>query len=128
MINQSDSKKRGKASREKGKRSEIELMHILRDFYGYPVRRGYVFQHESDLVGLEGIHVEVKRVEKLNLHKAMEQAVEESKKRKDGLPTVFHRKDREGWLVTMRLEDWMDLYGSWADKEKDDGSGEDNIL
>ena len=104
---------KGKYSREKGKRNELSLMHTLRDTYGYPVRRGYVFQHESDLVGLEGIHVECKAVERLNIHKAMEQATEEAAKRNDGIPTVFHKRNRGEWLVTMKLTDWIDLYGAW---------------
>lgn len=113
MIKQSDNRKRGKAARNKGANAERELAGILRGWYGYDVHRGKVFYHESDLVGLDGIHPEVKRVEKLNVSKAMEQAIEETKKRGDGLPTVFHRRDHGEWLVTMRLEDWMDLYGAW---------------
>lgn len=107
---------KGKSARDKGARGERELAHTLRDTYGYPVRRGYVFQGESDLVGLEGIHVEAKRQERLNLSKAMEQATAEAKKRNDGIPTVFHKKNREEWLVTMKLTDWIDLYGAWADE------------
>jgi hypothetical protein len=30
------------------------------------------------------------------------------------MPAVFHRKDGEGWMVTMSLEDWMELYGEWV--------------
>lgn len=45
----------------------------------------------------------------------MQQAREDSKKRGDGLPAVFQKKDRSGWLVTMDLSDWMDLYGAWRD-------------
>jgi hypothetical protein len=110
-----DKKKQGKASREKGKRYELELMHYFRDGYGYDVRRGYVFQHESDLVGLLGVHCEVKAVERLNIWTAYEQAVREAQKRSDGVPVVFHHKSRKGWLVTMGIEDWMDLYGAWRD-------------
>lgn len=109
--------RKGKASREKGARGERELANILRDTYGYPVRRGYVFQGESDLVGLEGIHVEVKRKETFNAYTSMEQAIKEAEKRQDGVPTVFHRRDGKDWLVVMRLEDWVDLYGAWADEE-----------
>lgn len=29
----------------------------------------------------------------------------------DEKPTVFHRKNNCGWLVTMRFEDFMELYG-----------------
>lgn len=108
-----DKSKQGKMARNKGARGELELSHIIRDQWGYDVHRGKVFYGESDLIGLDCIHIECKRVEKLNIHKAMQQAITEADKRKDGLPAVFHRKNNEDWLVTMRLEDWMDLYGEW---------------
>ena len=113
----------GKMSQRKGRSGEYELANILRDVYGYEVKRGSVFLHQSDMIGLMGIHPEVKRVEHLNIHTAMEQAKEEAKKRKDGLPTVFHRRNRTEWLVTMRLEDWIDLYGAWNDEEDTETDG-----
>ena len=115
MIKQDDKKKRGKAARNKGAAAERELAALIRDTWGYEVRRGMVFYHESDIVGLDGIHMEVKRQERLNVYEAIKQAIAEAGKRKDGIPAVFHRRDREGWLVTMRLEDWIDLYGEWRD-------------
>ena len=114
-----DPHKQGKASRNKGKNGELEIAHILRDTYGYDTKRGYVFYHQSDVVGLPGIHIEVKRVERLNVSAAMQQSVNEANTKADGIPTLFHRKNREGWLVTMRLEDWMDLYGEWQCQKKD---------
>ena len=27
-----------------------------------------------------------------------------------GLPAVFHRRNRQEWLVTMRLSDWLEMY------------------
>lgn len=113
-----DKQKQGKSSRDKGARYERELVHILRDFYGYPVRRGYVFQHESDLVGLYGVHIECKAVERLNIRTAYEQAVTEASKRGDGAPVVFHHKNREGWMVTLSLEDFMDIYGGFYDAKR----------
>lgn len=115
MINESDPKKRGRASKRKGADAERELAKLFRDMYGYPVRRGRVFDHESDMVGLDGIHPEVKAVERLNVYEAMAQAITEAKIRKDGIPVVFHKRTRSGWHVTMRLEDWADLYGAWRD-------------
>lgn len=117
-----EKQKKGKSARDKGARYELELVHILRDFYGYPVRRGYVFQHESDVIGLQGVHIECKAVERLNIRKAYKQAVEEALERADGVPVVFHHKAREGWLVTMSLEDFMDFYGGWHDTERDGAS------
>lgn len=115
MIRQEDKRKRGKAARNKGADAERELANLLRENWGYEVHRGKVFYGESDLVGLEGIHPEVKRQEHLNIYEAVKQAIREAQKRMEGLPTVFHRRDREDWLVTMRLEDWIDLYGAWRD-------------
>ncbi|MDO5418407.1 MAG: hypothetical protein Q4F29_14515, partial [Lachnospiraceae bacterium] len=58
-----------------------------------------------------GIHIECKRVEKLNLLDAVAQALHDA--RKGELSAVFHRRDRCEWLVTMRMEDWMQLYREW---------------
>lgn len=110
--------KQGKASREKGARGERLLRDYLRSF-GACVRRGYVFCRESDLVGLQGIHIECKFVEKLNVRKAMDQAISEAEKRKDGLPAVFWKVSRKPWLTIMRTEDFMALY-QMARRGKDD--------
>lgn len=103
----------GRMQREKGKKGERELAGILRD-YGYDCRRGQQYcgvSGDADVIGLPGIHIECKRVEKLNLLDAMAQSVHDSK---DGeFPAVFHRRDRSGWLVTMRLEDWVQVYREW---------------
>lgn len=97
-------------SRQKGKRGELELSHKLQD-YGYNTRRGQQYcgaNGDADVVGLPNIHIECKRVENLNIYKAIEQASNDAKENE--MPTVFHRKDRKDWLVTMRLEDWIKLY------------------
>lgn len=119
MIKESDNARRGRASRNKGARSERELAAILND-KGFNVHRGYVFHHQSDIVGLDGIHPEVKRVEKLNIHKAMEQAKEEAEKRQDGKPAVFFRRDRGEWLVCVQLDTFIEMYKAWKGKHEDD--------
>lgn len=109
----------GKKSKDKGARGERELANILKD-YGYETRRGQQFcgaNGDADVVGLPGIHIECKRVERLNIYEAMEQAISDSNA-KDlpysyNIPTVFHRKNGHEWLVTMRLEDWITIYREW---------------
>ena len=32
---------------------------------------------------------------------------------KGNIPIVAHRKNRLGWLVTMRAEDWFTIYREW---------------
>ena len=106
-------------SDRKGKQGERELAKKLRE-YGYDCRRGQ--QHSGiegeDVVGLPGIHVECKRVERLNIYDAVDQAKRDSGKNDlpfgYNLPTVFHRKNRCEWLVTMTLDDWIELYREWA--------------
>ncbi len=98
-------------SRRKGAEGERELSRKLKE-YGYDCRRGQQYcgaNGDADVVGLPGIHIECKRVEKLNLYDAMAQSVKDS--REDEKPAVFHRKNNCEWLVTMRLDDFMKLYG-----------------
>lgn len=100
-------------SREKGKRGELEVAHLLKE-YGYDARRGQQYSGSNgdpDVVGLPGIHLEIKRVEKLNIGEAMRQSVRDARYYEK--PVVMHRKNREPWLVTMLLDDWMELYKEW---------------
>lgn len=100
----------GRTSRNKGAQGERELSKILNEQYGLETHRGYVQFKQSDLIGIPGIHPEVKRVENLNIHKAYAQAVAEAEKREDGEPVVFHRRSREPWMVTMSLDTFMKYY------------------
>ena len=100
-------------SRRKGKEGELSLARKLRE-YGYPCRRSVQYSGangDADVVGLPGIHIECKRVERLNLTEAMKQA------RRDALPgefpVVFHRRNDEPWMVTMPLESWIEIYREW---------------
>ena len=68
------------------------------------------FGEVPDLVGLPGVHIEVKRCEQVRLSEWMKQAERDSQHFKDGLPAVFHRRSREPWRVTMNLADFMRLY------------------
>ena len=64
-------------SRDKGARGEREAASLLRE-YGYDARRGQQFSGangDADVVGLPDIHLEIKRVEKLNI---------------DVVPRLFH--------------------------------------
>lgn len=97
-------------SRRKGCNGEREIAKILRG-YGYDARRGQQYSGangDADVVGLPGVHIEVKRVEALNIDKAMEQAERDA--RTGEIPTVWHRKNGKEWKVTLRLKDFMEMY------------------
>lgn len=105
----------GKFSRNKGKRGEQELATKLKGlgFDGAYRSQQYCGSAVSaDLLGVPGVHVEVKRCESLSLYKAYEQA-----KRDTGdsgyIPTLFHRRNGKPWLVVLSLEDWAKLYQSY---------------
>lgn len=101
----------GRSSQAKGRRAEIELCRVLQG-YGIPAEPGVAVSYGStpDVTGVSGIHCEIKRRENVNLSAALEQARRDAERFGDGLPAVFHRRNREGWRVTMALPDWLELY------------------
>ena len=101
----------GRSSQRKGRDGELELARVFQE-YGYDVQPGRAQScgEVPDLVGLLGIHIECKRNERLNVWEAMAQATRDAEKFQDGATAVFHRRNRHGWLVTMRLPDWMEMY------------------
>ena len=108
----------GKASRDKGKRGELEVAHIMQS-YGYDARRGQQFsglQGDADVVGVPGLHLEIKRVKTLRLDDAMEQSIRDA--REGEIPVVIHRKDKQPWRITLGLEDFMQFYMAW-ERSKD---------
>lgn len=97
-------------SRKKGKMGELELAKELRK-YGFEARRGQQYcggNGDADVIGVPGLHLEVKRVERLNVEKALQQAERDSQEGK--IPVVMHRANHEKWKVTMRLDDFMKIY------------------
>ncbi len=109
-------------SKQKGARGERELAKVLRA-HGFKTRRGQQYcgaNGDADVVGLPNIHIECKRVERLNLYDAMAQAKSDAKQ--DEIPVVMHRKDKCDWLVTMSLDDFIEIY-----KESDYCEGGDAV-
>ena len=104
-------------SKAKGAKGERELASKLKE-YGYNCRRGQQYNglEGEDVVGLDYIHCEVKRVQALNLDEAMEQAKRDSKDNQ--MPAVFHRKNNKKWKVTMELNDWIKLYNEYYSSMK----------
>lgn len=103
-------------SKRKGGAGERELAGILKE-HGFDTRRGHQFNgqtDEADVIGLPGIHIECKRVENLNIYKALEQSIRDA--RPGETPVVMHRRNRDQWKVTMLLEDWLKMYGGNNDK------------
>lgn len=91
--------------RRKGADAEREVAQLL-TAAGFPcVRTGRNGVTADDLQhSLAGVHLEVKRRERLNVSEAMEQAIRDAGVRS---PVVIHRRSREPWLATVLLSDLL---------------------
>lgn len=104
-------------SREKGKRGERELAQVLRE-HGFDAHRGQQYKggaDSPDVTGLPGIHIECKRVERLDLMSAYEQSFRDAAGGE--IPIVAHKRNREPWFVTLALEDFLKIYGGSHDND-----------
>ena len=107
----------GKMQRDKGARFEREVAGLFKD-YGYNSFRTAQYCGKSgdaaDVEGVPGIHIECKHCEKMHLYDWIAQAIRDSRAEgKDNKPVVIHKANYRDVLVTMRFEDWIDLYREW---------------
>jgi len=86
---------------------------------GFEARRGQQFSGASgdpDVVhNVPNLHIEVKRVEQLQLHKAMVQSGADAPPGK--VPSVWHRKTRQPWYVTMRADHFLRMLIALKDRD-----------
>lgn len=103
----------GRSSQHKGRSAEIELAKIMND-HGIPAEPGAALNYgeEPDIKGIDGIHAEVKRHERIEISAWTKQA-EADALRFGGVPCVFYRRNREPWRVVMPLAAWMEMYQKW---------------
>lgn len=104
-------------SRRKGTAGELEFAALLRAQGYASARRGQQYRgggDSPDVVGVAGVHHEVKRTERLALYNAVDQA------RRDaapggGMPVVAHRCNskprscRGEWLFVLGASDYFEL-------------------
>lgn len=96
--------------KRKGSAGERELCRILTDA-GFPAERndqrlvGGLANPDISAEGLQSFHIEVKRVERLNIHSAMNQAIRDADGEKT--PVVMHRRNGEPWLATLTLKAFL---------------------
>lgn len=94
----------GKASRTKGARGEREVAAIFKaagfDCHRTPNSGGLMFP--GDLIGLEGVHVEVKRAERLCIPQWLKQARDEAPA--GTLPALCFRQSHSEWHVVVPLK------------------------
>ncbi len=102
-------------SKIKGKAGELELAHKFTEL-GLPARRSQQFKGTGDSADVRFIeeelnkflHIECKRNEHVNVEEALRQA--EGDRTPGQVPIVCHRKNRDDWKVTIRLEDFVEMF------------------
>ncbi|MDD5704943.1 MAG: hypothetical protein PHR35_03400 [Kiritimatiellae bacterium] len=98
-------------SKRKGAAGEREAAEKLNEVLGTKFHRGRQYHggpESPDLAGdLPGLHVEVKRCERLSLYKAMAQARRDASV--DQVPAVMHRANGKPWVVAVCVEDLIRL-------------------
>lgn len=98
-------------SRDKGKRGEREAAKAFEKHVGLPLRRTAQVDGglSADLVGADGLHLEVKRRARIAATDFMNQAVRDSENT-DNTPVVLMRQDQHpDWLCVVRLQDLVQL-------------------
>lgn len=120
-------KKKGRASKQKGKRGERVLVNFLKCMTFQSARRtaqcnGKGEGSESDVIcpkELPSLHMEHKQVEKLNIHAAIAQAIGDEKIQSEQhghpkkIPIVSHQRSRCEMLVTLRAEDFFNIAANY---------------
>lgn len=108
----------GKSSQRKGAAGERELAALLAREGYHTKRGGGMYGSSPDVIGLPGVHVECKRVERLNVLSAYQQAARDASSTET--PVLFHRRNRSPWLVTMSLTDWLSYYKTHERKDDEE--------
>lgn len=111
-------------SKQKGKTGELELVHKLKDL-GFDCERSQQYKgntnndDDADIVGIEGLHIECKRNEKLNVENALQQAERDNGDDSEKIPVVMWRRNRELWKATLRLDKFMEIFQEYLKNKKD---------
>ena len=96
-------------SKKKGSNGERELLRLLEPYEAERHEQRYIGglgnPDISFVLGGTLFHCECKRVERLNIHAAFAQASRDAQG--GAVPVVAHRRNREPWLVTMKLDDFL---------------------
>ena len=100
MVN---SIRKGKA----GEREAAKAIQEVLDLFPGSLRRSQQYSGKgdssADVIGLPGVHLEIKRTEKFKLYSSLDQAHRDAKN--DNVPVVIHRQNKRDWVVVLKLDD-----------------------
>lgn len=112
-------------SKQKGKRGELEVAHILKENGFENARRTAQYcgntGDASDVVGLDGFHIEIKRCETIKIMDWIRQAERDHKA--EEIPLVVFRKSHDDWYAVLKFTSLLELIKT---EKSDRFSGGDN--
>ena len=97
------------SSNSKGKGGEREIARIYRE-HGFDAVRTPLsggMRWKGDLIGVPGVHVEVKRCERAQIWDWIKQAEKDCER--GDIPAVHFRRNRSDWYVSVPLEAFIEL-------------------
>ena len=107
---------RGRGARTKGAAFERELAKYFTENTKLTAKRGIGQTRsggsEVSDVDMPIIHVEAKRHKRCNIKAALRQAIDDANIN-GKIPVAITRDDRADILVTMKLDDWIDMFNSF---------------
>lgn len=107
-------------SRQKGKRGELDLVEALRTAGYANARRSAQYCGNTgdapDIVGVDDLHIECKRVEGFRDEVSLQQAEHDA--RKSEIPVVMYRRNKEKWKVCIRLDIFMLIWHELSDLQR----------
>jgi len=120
-------------ARNKGNKGEREWRDVLNSTFGAKFARTPLsggLDLKGDIMRTYGspktiadeFHWEIKRVEKLNIHQAMAQAIRDS--RPPLLPCVPFRRNHEEWMICIQAKDFLNLLVELSELRQ--GASKDN--
>ena len=112
---------RGRGARTKGAAFERELAKYFTENTKLTAKRGIGQTRsggaEVSDVDMPRLHIEAKRHKRCNIKAALKQAIDDANIN-GKIPVAITRDDRADILVTMRLDDWIDLFNAYLVKKK----------
>ena len=107
-------------SRTKGAVGERELALLLRTAGYANARRSAQYCGNTgdapDIVGVDDLHIECKRVEGFRDEVSLQQAEHDA--RKSEIPVVMYRRNKEKWKICMRLDLFMLIWRELTDLQR----------
>ena len=97
----------GKSSQRKGAHAERELAEQISELLGVTARKGSSPYLPGliapDVLGIDGLHIEVKRRESFSIPAALKQSHADAAH--GDVAAVCHRPNKHPWMITVELAD-----------------------